>query len=313
MKIAVDAMGGDFAPDNVVIGAAQAVGQLAVQDSLVLFGDAHAIRESCQRNKVPAETFVIHHAPEVIGMGEHPAKALAQKQHSSITQGFHFLKSKEVQAFCSAGNAGAMHVGALFSVKAIEGVIRPALAGFVPKQNGGYSVLLDAGANADVRQDVLFQFGELGSIYAKNMMGVLSPRVALLNLGEEEGKGTLLTQAAYQLFKDSTKVNFIGNIDGKDLFNDKADVIVCDGFAGNVILKMTESFYELLNSRNFLDDFLHRFSYDAVGVSPILGINGNVVVCHAASGPEAIKNMILLAYRMAATNFYQKIKVAFGD
>ncbi len=313
MRIAVDAMGGERAPDNVVIGAAQAQNSFAEADSIVLLGDKSVIQSSCERLNITFNSFEVHHAPELIGMDEHPTKALAQKQHSSIAQGFHLLKDKEVKAFCSAGNAGVMHAGALFSIKPVEGVIRPAHAGFIPKENGGYSLLLDIGPNTDVRQDVLFQFGELGAIYAKNVMGIDRPRVALMNLDEEEGKGTLFTQAAYQLFKNSSKVNFIGNIEGSDLFNDKADVIVCDGFTGNVILKMVGTFYDLLKQRAFLDDFFTRFNYEAVGGSPILGVNGNVVIGHSASSPEAIKNMILLAYRMAATNFYQKIKVAFGD
>jgi phosphate acyltransferase len=313
MKIAVDAMGGNLAPDHVVIGAAQALKSFAEAGSLVLLGDKSVIQASCEKLQIPHQLFELHHAPEVIGIDEHPTKALAQKQHSSIAEGFHLLKNKEVRAFCGAGNSGAMQMGALFSVKPIEGVIRPSLAGLVPKEDGGYALLLDTGANTDVRQDVLLQFGELGSIYAAKMMGIENPRVALLNLGKEEGRGTLFTQAAYQLYSGSSKVNFIGNIDGSDLFNNKADVVVCDGFSGNVVSKMIEAFYDLLKKRNFLDDFFTRFNYEAVGGSPILGVNGNVVVGHDASSPEAIKNMILLAYRMAETNFYQKIKVAFGD
>lgn len=313
MRIAVDAMGGDFAPDHVVQGAASALEAFGNAASLGLIGDRDAIENACRRHAISVEKFEVHHAPEVIGMDEHPTKALAQKQHSSIAIGFALLKTRAASAFCSAGNTGAMHVGALFSVRPIEGVIRPALAGFVPKEKGGHSVLLDVGANADVRQDVMFQFGELGAIYAKTMMGLENPRVALMNIGEEEGKGTLLTQAAYQLLRNSSKFNFTGNIEGRDLFNDKADVIICDGFTGNVILKMAESFYDLLKKRNFLDDFFSRFNYEAVGGSPILGVNGNVVIGHGASSPEAIKNMILLAYRMAEANFYLKIKQAFGD
>lgn len=313
MRIAVDAIGGNLTPDHVVIGAARALESFAASDSVVLLGDQSAILSSCERLQINPQSFDIHHAPEVIGLDEHPTKALAHKQHSSISEGFHLLKNKEVKAFCGSGNPVAMHMGALFSIKPIEGVMRPAVAGFVPQENGGYCLLVDAGANTDVRQDVLLQFGELGSIYAKTLMAIDHPRVALVNLGEEESKGTLVTQAAHQLFKSSHKVNFVGNIDGGDLFNGKADVIVCDGFTGNLILKMTESFYDLLKKRNFPDDFFTRLNFEASAGNPLLGVNGNVVIGHTASSPEAIKNMILLAYRMAGTNFYQKIKVAFGD
>lgn len=313
MRIAVDAIGGDMTPDHVVIGAAKALESFAASDSMVLLGDETAILSSCERLQISPQSFEIHHAPEVIGLDEHPTKALAQKQHSSISEGFHLLKNKEVKAFCGAGNTDAMHMGALFSIKPIEGVVRPAVAGFIPQEDGGYTVLVDSGANTDVRQDVLLQFGELGSIYAKTLMGIGNPRVALVNLGEEEAKGTLITQASYQLFKSSHKVNFVGNLNGNDLFSSKADVIVCDGFTGHLILKLIESFYDLLKKRNFPDDFLTRFNYEASAGNPILGVNGNVVIGRTAASPEAIKNMILLAYRMAGTNFYQKLRAAFGD
>lgn len=313
MRIAVDAMGGDFAPDHVVRGAALALEELDKSISLTLVGDKEAIEGTCNKNNIPVQSFEIHHAPEAIGMDEHPTKAIAQKHNSSIVKGFALLKNKEIKAFCGAGNNSAMLVGALFSVRPIEGIIRPAIAGFVPNESGKYSLLLDVGANTDVRQDVLFQFGELGAIYAKSMMGIDNPRIAIMNIGADDGKGTLLVQAAYQLFRNHPKVNFIGNIEGNDLFSDKADVIVCDRFTGGIILKMAESFYDLLNKRNFLDGFLSRLNYETIGGHPVLGVNGNVVIGNGISSPQAIKNMILLAYRMAEANFYQKIKQVFGE
>ncbi len=281
--------------------------------SLMLVGDKEAIERTCIKYDISPQAFEVHHASEVIGLDEHPTTAIAQKHNSSITRGYSLLKNKEIKAFCGAGNIGAMHMGALFSVRPVEGIIRPALAGFIPNQSGKYSLLLDAGINTDVRQDVLFQFGELGAIYAKSMMDIENPRIALMNVGVDESKGTLLTQAAYQLYKNHPKVNFVGNIEGSDLFNDKADVIVCDGFTGGIILKMAESFFELLKIRNLLDGFLSKLNFETSGGHPVLGVNGNVVIGHRTSSPEAIKNMILLAYRMAEVNFYQKIKQAFGD
>ena len=241
-------------------------------------------------------------------MGEHPTKAFSTKPNSSITIGYGLLKSGRVQAFCGAGNTGAMHVGAMFTIKAIEGIIRPGIAGFVPKEAGGFGVIMDVGANADCKPDVLYQFGHIGSLYSKHVFGIKDPKVGLMNLGEEEQKGTLLTQAAHQLFKISSKLNFVGNIEGRDLFNEKADVIVCDGFTGNVILKMAESFFDMIQARKIDDPYFNRFNYEEIGGSPILGINGNVVIGHGVSSALAIKNMILLSVKMAESNIHLKIK-----
>ena len=313
MRIAIDAMGGDFAPDAVVQGAGLAVAEIPDGDVLVLIGDEKIIREKMSHYDVDDTHIEIVHAPDVIEMGEHPVKAFSQKPNSSIPVGYGLLKHHEVEAFCSAGNTGAMHVGAMFTIKAIEGIIRPGIAGFVPKEAGGFGVILDVGANADCKPDVLFQFGEIGTIYARHVLDIKNPKVGLMNLGEEEQKGTLLTQAAHQLFKYTKKVNFIGNIEGGDVFNDKADVIVCDGFTGNVILKLAESFFDLINDRNIEDEYFDRFNYEEIGGSPILGINGNVVIGHGRSSPKAIKNMVTLAHRMADTHVHMKIKENFSE
>jgi glycerol-3-phosphate acyltransferase PlsX len=203
-----------------------------------------------------------------------------------------------------------MHVGAMFSIKSIEGVMRPAIAGFAPQIDGSQAVILDVGANADCKPDVLQQFAEIGSVYAKYVLGIKNPKVGLMNLGEEEQKGSLATQAAYQLLKINSKVNFIGNMEGRDLFTNKADVIVCDGFTGNVILKLAESIYDLLKQRNMSDPFFDQLNYEAVGGSPILGVNGNVIIGHGVSSPLAIQNMILLANKMVESNIYVRIKEA---
>ncbi|MCA6073837.1 phosphate acyltransferase PlsX [Fulvivirga sedimenti] len=313
MKIAVDAMGGDFAPDATIQGAGLAVKQFAEEDRLVLIGIEDVVRQKLEQFNISDDRIEILHAPDVIDMGEHPTRAISQKQNASIPVGFRLLKSREVQGFCSAGNTGAMHVGAMFSIKAIEGVIRPGIAGFVPKENGGFGIIMDVGANADCKPDVLFQFGEIGSMYANRVLGIDEPKVGLMNLGEEEQKGTLLMQAAHQLFKITNKVNFIGNIEGCDVFNDKADVIVCDGFTGNVILKLAESFFDMIQSRKIRNEYFDRFNYEEIGGSPILGVNGNVVIGHGKSSPKAIENMIMLTHRMAESNLYLTLKEYFTD
>ncbi|RZK31779.1 MAG: phosphate acyltransferase, partial [Hymenobacter sp.] len=248
---------------------------------------------------------------QIIEMGEHPAKAFQHKTDSSIAVGYRLLQSGSVDAFCSAGNTGAMLVGALFTVKAVPGVLRPAIANFVPKLDGGMGIMVDAGANADCKPEMLEQFGELGSLYAQYVLGIARPKVGLMSLGEEEGKGTAVTQAAHQLLKVNPHVNFIGNIEGRDLFNDKADVIVCDGFTGNVILKMAESMYDIMVARQLDDEFFNRVNYETVGGSPILGINDNAIIGHGVSTPRAICNMLIQGYQMAHAGIVDQIKDSF--
>lgn len=304
-------MGGDFAPEATVLGAGLAIDEFLEGDKLALVGDEALLEKKLAEHGISNDKIEIIHAPQVIDMGEHPTKAIAQKPEASIPVGFRLLKSHEIEGFCSAGNTGAMHVGAMFSIKSIEGIIRPGIAGFVPKENGGVGIVLDVGANADCKPDVLFQFGEIGNLYAKEVFGIENPKIGLMNLGAEEQKGTLLTQAAHQLFKITNKFNFIGNIEGGDVFNDRADVVVCDGFTGNVILKLAESFYDMIRSRKIRDEYFDRFNYEEIGGSPILGVNGNVVIGHGVSSPLAIKNMILLTHRMAKSNIYLKLKDYF--
>ncbi len=312
MKIALDAMGGDFAPEAVIDGVKLALNDSHADLNIVLVGKKDLLKRLLDEKEVDSNSLEIVDAQEVIHMGEHPTKALTQKPNSSIAVGFGLLKANEVNAFCSAGNTGAMHVGAMFTIKAIEGIIRPGIAGFVPKEKGEYGVIMDVGANADCKPDVLVQFGEMGSIYAKNVFHIENPKVGLMNLGEEEQKGTLLTQAAYQLLKLDSRINFIGNIEGRDVFNERADVIVCDGFTGNVILKFAESIYDMLKQRDLLDPFFDKFNYEAIGGSPILGVNGNVIIGHGVSNSIAIKNMVLQADKMSKSNIHLKIKASLG-
>ncbi len=306
-------MGGDYAPDSTIEGVKLALEEIPDRATLVLVGPEDHINEKCREYGVDTSRVEIVNAPEVIEMGEHPTKGLSQKPGASIPVGFHLLRSRQVQAFCSAGNTGAMHVGAMFSIKTIPGIIRPGIAGFAPKEDGGLGVIMDVGANADCKPDVLLQFGEIASIYAQHVLKIENPKVGLMNLGTEEKKGTLLTQAAYQLFKINKKINFIGNIEGYDIFNEKADVIVCDGFTGNVLLKLAESIYDLLKKRGFSDPFFDQFNYEAIGGSPILGVNGNVIIGHGISTAPAIKNMLIQAVQMADSKIHEKITDSLSD
>ena len=310
MKIGIDIMGGDFAPQNTTEGAILAQKELTNVE-LVLIGDESKILSILEEKGADKSNFSIVHTTDVIGMGDHPIKAFKTKPKSSIGLGFHLLGTGEIQGFAGAGNTGAMMIGSMYSVKSIPGIIRPCITSILPKDNGGVNLILDVGVNADCKPDVLYQFGIVGSVYAKNVLGIDNPRVSLLNIGEEAEKGNLLSQATYNLMKDSKDLNFSGNIEGRDLFDDKCDVIVCDGFTGNVVLKEAEAFYHLMKKRGILDDYFSRFNYEIYGGSPILGINSNVVVGHGISNNVAIKNMIKLAAECIEANLSHKIKEAF--
>jgi phosphate acyltransferase len=313
MNIAVDAMGGDFAPKAAVEGALLALNELPVHIKVTLVGVEKEILEILENKEFDKDGLIIHHAEEVVAMHEHPTKAYSQKPNSSISVGFQLLKTNKVDAFCSAGNTGAMMVHSLFVLKTYGNVLRPPIAGFFPLKNGKYSLMLDIGANADCKPDVLVQFAELGSLYAKLSFGIENPKVALLNIGEEESKGSAVAVATHQLLKADEGINFIGNIEGRDLFDGNADVIVTEGFTGNVIFKMGESFYDYAHSKNIVDPLIDRMNYEVGGGSPIIGVKGNVIVAHGISSPLAIKNMILLAQRQVDSGVNAKIAEVFGD
>lgn len=311
MKIGLDIMGGDFAPKATVLGAIAAQQALSADQKIVLFGDKEQALPILVEQGVNPDVFEFVHTTEVIGMGEHGTKSVLQKPNSSISLGYQYLKDGKIDSFSSAGNTGAMLVGAIFSVKPVPGVIRPAVATNVPKLKSGFGIMLDVGANADCKPEVLAQFGILGSLYAEHVYNLPNPKVALMNIGEEEEKGNVLTQATFPLLQ-KTNLNFVGNIEGRDLFNDKADVIVCDGFTGNVMLKLAETFYILTLKKGFKDEFFDRFNYEQYGGSPILGINAPVLIGHGISSPEAIKNMVLLSRTMIQSGFIDKVKEAFN-
>lgn len=310
MKIGLDIMGGDFAPKATVLGAIAAQKILSPDQKIVLFGDKDQALSLISEQGLHPDIFEYVHTTEFIGMGEHGTKSVLQKPNSSISLGFHYLKEGQIDSFSSAGNTGAMLVGAIFSVKPVSGVLRPAVATNIPKMKSGFGIMLDVGANADCKPEVLAQFGILGSLYSEHVYQVKNPKVALMNIGEEEEKGNVLTQTSFPLLK-KTKINFVGNIEGRDLFNDKADVIVCDGFTGNVMLKLAETFYILTLKKGFKDEFFDRFNYEQYGGSPILGVNAPVLIGHGISSPEAIKNMLLLSRTLIESKFVDKIKEAF--
>jgi len=312
MRIGIDLMGGDFAPKSVIEGSILAYPKLGPNENLVLIGNKTEAEKLFRAHDFNPDRIEIIHTEEMIGMAETPTKAIQKKPNSSIAIGFDLLKKGSLHSFGSAGNTGAMLVGALFSVKTIPGVIRPALNTIVPKLKGGFGVLLDVGVNADCKPESLVQYGMLGKILAEKVYNIENPRVGLLNIGEEEEKGNLLTQAAFPLLQESEFFKFIGNIEGRDLFLDKADVIVTDGFTGNVVLKLAESFYEMSLLKGFKDEFFDRFNYEQYGGSPILGVNAPVMVGHGISTGEAIMNMILLSRQIIITQLIEEVKEAFS-
>lgn len=304
-------MGGDNSPDATLNGAYLASQNLGKEETIVLVGNEELAKSWFKTKNIDYSVFEFIHADEVISMNEHATKALRKKPNNSISVGFNALKNKEIDVFSSAGNSGAMLVGSMFSIGPIKGVIRPSITSVLPKKNGGVGLILDVGVNADCKPDVLFQFAILGSLFAENVYNIQKPKVGLLNIGEEKGKGNLLTQSTYQLLEDNDDINFVGNVEGRDLFNDKADVIVCDGFTGNVVLKLAESFYSLINQKNIKDDYFDRFNYEIYGGTPVLGVDGNVLIGHGISNENAIKNMILLGKDLINSNLNSKIKKAF--
>ncbi|WP_270088267.1 phosphate acyltransferase PlsX [Sphingobacterium sp. SYP-B4668] len=312
MKIGLDILGGDFAPESAILGAIETQKVLPAEQRIVLIGDEYDAKQRIQQAGAQIDDFDFVHAPEIIGMGEHPTKAIAKKPNSSIVRGFDLLKNGEIDSFASAGSTGAMLVGALFSVKAIPGILRPAIATNVPKVKGGSGLLLDVGANADCKPEMLNQFAILGSLYIEHVWGIDKPKVGLINIGEEEEKGNILTSTTYPLLKNNTQLNFIGNVEGRDIFTDLADVMVCDGFTGNVILKMAESFYVVTKKKQIKDEFFDRFNYEQYGGTPVLGVNAPVVIGHGISTPEAIKNMVLLSRDMIQSKLIDKIKSIFN-
>ena len=307
MNIGLDMMGGDFAPLEAVKGIRQFL--MEEHDAtLYLVGNEPQIADLLEKHEVPSKHLKLIHAPQVIGMQEHPTKAFKEKQQSSIAIGFHLLSSGKIDAFISAGNTGAVLVGALFSIKTLEGVLRPAISTVIPKENGNTGLLLDVGLNADCKPEQLDQFAVMGSVFAKQILGIKEPKVGLINVGEEEGKGNLLSQSTYLLLKENKHIHFIGNIEGRDIFMEKADVMVCEGFTGNVILKLAESFYDITRRKKIQHEYFERFNFELYGGTPVLGVSKPVIIGHGISHATAFKNMIRVACKMIEKDVIGEMK-----
>lgn len=313
MKIALDVMGGDYAPAEAIIGVKDFFEQMPdAKAHLLLIGNSEAMQPHMHQLQPFEGRYTVVDAPEVIGMHEHPTKAMKEKPNSSIAIGFGLLAMKKADAFISAGNTGAMMVGSMYSVKNIEGILRPTIASPVPRPDGRFGLLLDVGINADCKPENLAQFAQMGSLYMQEVYGVNNPKVGLMNIGEEEGKGNILAQATYPMLKENSHLNFVGNIEGRDMFSDKADVIVCEGFVGNVVLKAAESIHTIFSKRGVVDPFLDNFNSEIYGGTPILGINSPVIIGHGISHALAFKNMVLVASKIVEADLMAKFKARFA-
>lgn len=310
MKIALDAMGGDFAPEQVVAGGVEAHRELGVE--VIFVGQKDRVDAALAASGA-GKWAQIEDAPEVIAMDEHPARAVRSKKASSIVRGIQMVEDGRVSGFVSAGNSGALMAASLFGLRRIPGVERPAIGATIPTATGR-CFLLDAGANADARPEHLVQFARMGTIYAERLMGIARPRVGLLSNGEEAGKGNQLVQAAEPLLRSQAGINFIGNVEGNDIFRGKADVIVCDGFTGNVLVKTAEGAAELLFRsirdalkgdpiasiggllvRPKLQALRTRVDWRELGGWLLLGVNGVAVIAHGRSDARAIRSAIRAA------------------
>jgi phosphate acyltransferase len=312
MKIGLDMMGGDFAPLEAVKGLQLWLSETSVPANVFLFGDEALLLPLLSAHAISPDRYTLVHAPEVIGMHEHPTKALKEKKQSSIAVGFYFLAQGKIDAFVSAGNTCAMLVGAVYSLKTFEGILRPTISTVIPKQDDKTGILLDVGLNADCKPEHLNQFAILGSLYALHILGIDNPRVALMNIGEEEGKGNVLAQAAYPLLKANSQINFIGNIEGRDVLADKADVMVCEGFTGNIILKMAESLYEISQQQNIQHPYFERFNFEIYGGTPVLGVNKPVIIGHGISQAKAFSNMLKLSAKMISSDLFLQMQSSFS-
>ena len=314
MKVGLDAMGGDFAPRNCILGAIDALSQVGPDCSIVLLGDKPKIEELCIEMNFDPGKFEIVHCSQLITMSENPVKAYTKKQDSSIVIGMVMLNRGEINAFASAGNTGAMLAGCVSTLKSLKGIIRPCISVEMPLISGKKTLILDVGFNTDCKPDVLYQFGVLGSIYAKEMMSISRPRVALLNIGEEEERGSMAVKEAYKLMVDSSDFDFVGNIEANQLFTgDMADVVVTDGFSGNILLKQAEGMYDMAKRVGVENEYFDRFNYENYGGTPVLGVPSPVIIGHGASTPLAISNMILQTERALNNRLTVKFKEAISN
>jgi glycerol-3-phosphate acyltransferase PlsX len=333
-RVAVDAMGGDQAPAVIVEGAVRAVRGAPERVHVVLFGQEGAVGAALARHDAAGLPVEVAHAPEVIGMAEAPAAALKAKPHSSIHLGLRAQKAGAVDAFASAGSTGAVMAAALFILGRLPGVLRPTIPGYFPTPEGT-SLVLDVGANIDCKPEHLVQFAQMGRVFASRVFGVEAPSVGLLNVGEEKGKGTEVVKEAYaqlEALGGAGRLNFVGNVEGRDLFHHRTDVAVCDGFVGNLLLKLGESFATVLPQlirreigrqglngdaadavARVLREAMRPFDYEVYGGVPLLGVDGVVLIGHGGSSARAIEQMILRAVEMVEQGITEKIAEALRE
>jgi glycerol-3-phosphate acyltransferase PlsX len=313
MKIALDMMGGDFAPAEAALGVKKFLTEATTADlEIIGLGDKDKLTEAFHPFNQPLPPGLrMVHCTETIQYTEHPVKALKAKPDSEIAKGFALLASGEADAFISAGNTGAMMVGSMFYLKLSPGILRPTIATIIPRSNSKTGLLLDVGINSDCKPENLDQFATMGTVYARELLSIQNPTVGLLNIGEEEGKGNLLAQAAYPLLKQNPFIQFRGNVEGRDLLTDSVDVVVCDGFTGNVLLKLMESLYPVTRQQGISHSYFDRFHFEQYGGTPVLGIEKPVIVGHGVSGAEAFYNMIVLAEKMIRRDFIGKLAADF--
>ncbi len=326
MNVAVDAMGGDNAPEVVVEGTVEAVSELGIPVTLV--GHREILGKLLDVHK-RSDLISVHHCEDMVQMDETPLKAVRQKKDASIRVAFDLVKSGVADAVVSAGNSGAMLAAGVLILGRIKGVDRPAIASIVPTKTGP-GILIDVGANVDCRPTHLFQFGVMAQAFAISCLGIENPRIGLLSIGEEKSKGNEQVRLSHRLFREST-LNFKGNVEGRDLFDGNVDVIVCDGFVGNVVLKVIEGVVaaisrhvkneletpqtdpsDALLCQNMINRFKRKLDYEEYGGAPLLGIKGVGIVCHGGSSSKAIKNGIRVAAQYASNRIVEKMSLALG-
>jgi glycerol-3-phosphate acyltransferase PlsX len=323
VRVALDVMGGDYAPEEIIKGAQEAVNLYPYLEKIFLVGKKEVIEQFLNGKNNKLE---IVHASEVITMEDHPGLAYRRKKDASITVATKLVKNGDAQAVVSAGSTGGQMVAALFGLGRIKGVERPAIGTVLPTLKGG-KLLLDAGANADCKIQNLVQFAQMGSIYAENVLGIKNPKVALINIGSEETKGNELVIKTYEQLAKQKDLNFVGNIEGRDIPQGMADVMVCDGFVGNIVLKVIEGMATSLGyllrteiNKNLLAKLgaglmlpalkrlKNQMDYSEYGGAPLLGVDGISIICHGSSKSKAIHNAIRVAYESHSQGFLEKLK-----
>ena len=309
MRIGIDIMGGDYAPGSVLRGAILARESLPVDTEVILIGSHDIITRYSEEHQLDVSGFSVINALDDVGMDDAPLKAFKEKPKAGLFLGHRLLAEGSLDGFCSAGNTGAMMIGATQIITSISGIIRPAIAAPMPNVEGSHSLLLDVGLNPDARPDVLYQYGTIGTIYSHLVDRIDEPRVALLNMGIEENKGNLVTKSAFQLMKETSSYNFTGNIEANEMFvSSRADVIVTDGFIGNIVLKQAEAFYKVISHKCISNGYFEMFNFENFGGTPILGVKAPLVIGHGISNEKAIKNMLFHTMEVVRAGLVNKIK-----